>query len=40
VTPKRVAWCDHPKRPSGIEWVSLRVEQIEAIPVLARRAKR
>lgn len=39
LTPKRAVWCEHPKRPAGIDWVSLRVEQIEAIPVLARQAR-
>jgi 5-formyltetrahydrofolate cyclo-ligase len=38
VTPERVIWCGHPKRPTGIDWNSLRAEQIAAIPVLARRA--
>jgi 5-formyltetrahydrofolate cyclo-ligase len=36
-TPGRVIWCNHPKRPAGIDWSSLRAEQIAAIPVLARR---
>lgn len=38
VTPERVIWCGHPKRPAGVDWSSLRAEQIAAIPVLARRA--
>jgi 5-formyltetrahydrofolate cyclo-ligase len=37
-TPERIIWCDHPKRPEGIDWQALRPEQIAAIPVLARRA--
>jgi 5-formyltetrahydrofolate cyclo-ligase len=38
VTPERVIWCGQPKRPAGVDWRSLRPEQIAAIPVLARRA--
>jgi 5-formyltetrahydrofolate cyclo-ligase len=38
VTPERVIWCDWPKRPAGVDWASLRPEQIAAIPVLSRRA--
>jgi 5-formyltetrahydrofolate cyclo-ligase len=38
VTPERVIWCGHPKRPRGVEWQALLPEQIAAIPVLARRA--
>lgn len=38
VTPEHVIWCGHPKRPAGVDWNSLRPEQIAAIPVLARRA--
>jgi 5-formyltetrahydrofolate cyclo-ligase len=37
VTPERVIWCGHPKRPTGLEWSALSAEQIAAIPVLARR---
>jgi 5-formyltetrahydrofolate cyclo-ligase len=37
VTPGQVIWCGHPKRPSGLAWNTLRVEQIAEIPVLARR---
>lgn len=40
VTPERVIWCGHPRRPKGVDWHSLRPEQIAAIPVLARRAGR
>jgi 5-formyltetrahydrofolate cyclo-ligase len=40
VTPERVIWCGHPKRPAGLEWSALSAEQIAAIPVLARRAGR
>lgn len=40
VTPDRIIWCRHPKRPDGIDWQALRPEQIAAIPVLARRAGR
>jgi 5-formyltetrahydrofolate cyclo-ligase len=39
VTPERVIWCNHPKRPAGVDWRSLRPEQIAAIPVLARRTQ-
>jgi 5-formyltetrahydrofolate cyclo-ligase len=40
VTPERVIWCGHPRRPAGLEWSALSAEQIAAIPVLARRAGR
>jgi 5-formyltetrahydrofolate cyclo-ligase len=40
VTPERVIWCGHPKRPEGVDWRSLAPEQIATIPVLARRAGR
>lgn len=39
VTPERVIWCGHPKRPTGLDWSALRPEQIAAIPILARRAE-
>ncbi len=39
VTPQRVIWCGHPKRPARLEWQSLSPEQIAAIPVLARRVR-
>jgi 5-formyltetrahydrofolate cyclo-ligase len=39
VTPNRIIWCGHPKRPEGIDWQALRPDQIAAIPVLARRAE-
>jgi 5-formyltetrahydrofolate cyclo-ligase len=38
-TPERIIWCDHPKRPEGIDWQALRPDQIAAIPVLARLAE-
>ena len=37
-TPERVIWCGQPRRPQGIDWHSLRPEQIAAIPALKRRA--
>lgn len=37
-TPERIIRCNQPKRPAGVDWDSLRPEQIAAIPVLARRA--
>lgn len=39
VTPDRVIWCGNPRRPTGIDWHSLRPEQIAAIPVLTRRTR-
>jgi len=39
VSPDRVIWCGHPKRPTGLNWRALRAEQIAAIPALARRAR-
>jgi 5-formyltetrahydrofolate cyclo-ligase len=35
-TPERIIWCNHPKRPVGVDWPSLSPEQIAAIPVLSR----
>lgn len=40
VTPERILWPDSPKRPAGLDLDSLSPEQIAAIPVLARRARR
>jgi 5-formyltetrahydrofolate cyclo-ligase len=40
VTPERVIWCGHPKRPGGLDWSALRAEQIAAIPALVRRARK
>lgn len=37
-TPERVIRCNQPKRPQGIDWRSLRPEQVTAIPVLKRQA--
>jgi 5-formyltetrahydrofolate cyclo-ligase len=39
VSPDRVIWCGHPKRPTGLNWRTLRAEQIAAIPALARRTR-
>jgi 5-formyltetrahydrofolate cyclo-ligase len=40
VTPERVILCDAPKRPAGLDWQQLSVEQIASIPVLKRAASR
>jgi 5-formyltetrahydrofolate cyclo-ligase len=40
ITPERVIWSEHPKRPRGIDWGALRAEQIAAIPALARRVSK
>lgn len=39
VTPDEVIRCPKTKRPSGLVWESLSHDQIEAIPVLKRRAR-
>jgi 5-formyltetrahydrofolate cyclo-ligase len=39
-TPERIIWCDGPKRPRGLDWKSLRPEQIAAIPALQRAQQR
>lgn len=36
-TPERVIQCERGRRPTGIDWTRLTVEQIEAIPALAHR---
>ncbi len=38
VTPDEVIRCAAPRRPTGIDWNSLKAEQLAAIPVLADRA--
>lgn len=40
VTPERVIPCPASKRPAGIDWQTLKPEQIAAIPALAARAAR